>query len=187
MGFNNIYKRKAKQMSSSTGKCCKKETDWNSSKNNSSWKFIQTPQNTQLQCEMHLDGLCQRSAIQTKMWWSGRENRDCDSALVIFGSVLTLLSSGWRIFPQDAQPSDGAQRLGERARECEGVREEVTQHSSPNESARFLRQLKQDDPPPPHLQNVPPSVMSAQLLMASLHSLTHTDAPQCVTVWNFWV
>lgn len=80
--------------------------------------------------------------------WESEKSCDWDGALVIFGSVSTL-QSGRRIFPRAARPSDGTQRHRERARECEGAREEVTQHSSPNESTRLLRQLKQDDPPPP--------------------------------------
>lgn len=58
--------------------------------------------------------------------------------------------SGRRIFPRAARPSD-------RARASEGVwRSERGghTHSSPKESARLLRQLKQDDPPTP--LNIPP-------------------------------
>lgn len=77
----------------------------------------------------------------------GKEQRLGRSACDIWLRFDTL-QSGPRIFPRAARPSDGTQRHKERARECEGAREEVTPHSSPNDSARLLRQLKQDTHPP---------------------------------------
>lgn len=99
----------------------------------------------------------------------GHRHSSCDNWV-----CFDTLSSGQRIFPRAAGLSDGAQRLREQARECKTVRVEVIPHSRLNELARLFRQLKQNHPLPVH---IPPSVLSAPLLMASHHSLRQWDTP----------
>lgn len=77
--------------------------------------------------------------------WESKKMCNWEGDIVIFGSI----STHHRLDGESShEPLD---RLTAH-RESESEQEEVTQHSRPKESARLLRQLKQDDPdPPPNL------------------------------------